>query len=81
MAKYKRVFQMGFDIAEREDVSNDELEDLFLYLEDCINNYKFKETKGEPPYFKSVGCENTEDMSHAYGEKELKQINEDEYSR
>ena len=72
MAKYKRVFQMGFDIAEG-DVSSWEQESLFNALEEHINN--FFGANGSRVEFLSVGNFNIEDMSHAYGEEELKQIN------
>jgi hypothetical protein len=75
---YIRVFQMGFDIAERENIPNSEVEGLWLEIEDLINNYKYKNTKGENSYFKSVGCLDTEDMTHAYGKKYLKILNKTE---
>lgn len=74
MAKYKRVFQMGFDIAEG-DVPSGEIESLFNALEEHINN--FYDRNGNRIEFLSIGQCNVEDMSHAYGEDELKEINSD----
>lgn len=75
MAKYKRVFQMGFDIAEGQDVPEGEIESLFDALQHHIDN--FYDGFGRRIEFKSVGEFNVEDMSHAYGEIELKQINQE----
>jgi len=72
MAKYKRVFQMKFDIAEGQDVPQGEIESLFNALVHHIDN--FYDGFGRRIEFKSVGQLNTEDMSHAYGENYLKQI-------
>lgn len=72
MSKYKRVFQMGFDIAEG-DVPAGEIESLFNALEEHINN--FYDSNGNRLEFQSVGCFNCEDMSHAYGEVELNTLN------
>ncbi len=69
---YMRVVQMGFDIAVRAN-GEDDLSNLFSKIEDVINGY-VNNTKAELN-FKSVGCDNTEDMSHGYGDKELKLIN------
>jgi len=74
MAKiiYKRVFQMGFDIAEG-DVPDGESESLFNAITNLIDN--FYDINGKRVEFMSVGCDNSEDMSHAYGEREMAEIN------
>ena len=73
MGNFRRVFQMGFDIAEGHDVPEGEIESLFNALEEHINNFYDKD--GNRINFQSVGCFNCEDMSHAYREQELDQLN------
>jgi len=70
--KFTRVFQMGFDIAEGQDIHREEIESLFNALEGVINN--FYDAKGNRVNFKSVGSFNVEDMSHAYTEEMLNQL-------
>ena len=71
--KYKRVFQIGFDVAEGFNVPSDEIESLWLALEDHINN--FYNSNGNRIEFRSVGSYNVADMSHAYKEEDLKELN------
>tara|TARA_R110000796_G_scaffold99512_1_gene207636 strand:+ start:506 stop:730 length:225 start_codon:yes stop_codon:yes gene_type:complete len=73
MANYKRVFQMSFDIAEGT-VAKGEVESLFNAIEHLIDN--FHGADGKRIEFTSIGMCNVEDMSHAYGERELKQISQ-----
>lgn len=72
---YKRVFQMGFDIAEGEDVNPEEVGSLFNAIENLINN--FYDINGNRVAFQSVGCENSEDMSHAYDSIMIAELNEE----
>ena len=68
-----RVFQMGFDIAEGNKTTSEDRESLFNAIDNLINN--FYGIDGNKIDFESVGCYNIEDMSHAYGDTELAQIN------
>ncbi len=75
MAKYTRVVQTGFDIAIGDDVSDDELQSLAETIKEVINN--FYDIAGKSQNIACVnGIHPFEDMSHAYGEDEMKTINE-----
>lgn len=72
-SKITRVFKMSFDIAETDLTNEQDAKDLFKEIEYLIMNYN--SINQEPLYFQSVGCFNIEDMSHAYGEQEIKELN------
>lgn len=74
MGNYKRVVQTGFDIAIGDNVSQEELDSLAQGLRAVINEWYDNNGKHVP-----IACVNGEfsfeDMSHAYGENEMKEIN------
>ena len=74
MANYKRVFQIGFDVAEGENITEQDRQDLCMEIAHLIEN--FYDIKGKALEFRCVNGEfPIIDMSHAYGEIELKEIN------
>jgi hypothetical protein len=76
MDKYKRVVQIGFDVAVGENVSSAELESLCEGIRGLIDDWYDSNGKAVP-----VACVNgifpIEDMSHAYDEEMMKVINEE----
>jgi len=75
MKKYTRVTQVGFDIAEGSSITEQDRQDLAEAISNLINT--FYDINGKALDFECVnGHFSFEDMSHAYGESELKTINE-----
>ena len=75
MKKFKRVFQIGFDIAEKDGIYETEREMLADQIRETIDN--FYDIRGKELNFTCVnGIYSFEDMSHAYGDVEMKAINQ-----
>lgn len=73
--KYKRVFQISFDIAETDVETEQDRNDLCYSIENFIND--FVDVRGKKLNFHCVnGVFPIEDMSDSYGENELKQLND-----
>jgi len=69
-----RGFQIGFDIAETDQITEQDRIDLCNEIKHLIDNYT--DIKGKHLNFTCVnGVFDIVDMSHAYGKKELNEIN------
>jgi len=75
MEKYNRVVQTGFDIAIGEEVTDEELQSLAESIRNVIDT--FYDINGKAQNIACVnGIFSFENMSHAYGNEEMKTINE-----
>ena len=72
--KFTRVFQMSFDIATADVANMEDEKNLFYEIDALIDTYN--SIHGEDMGFMSVGCFNKEDMSHAYGQDIIDEMNE-----